>query len=67
VGTVKRISLLGIHPVHPGRGEPSRIELTVILDYLKGGQAAKVVLTPGQALKLAEDAVRAARSVGEID
>jgi len=62
----KTISLLGVHPLHSGHGEASRIELTVVLEYLKGHPIASTVLTPGQALQLAERLLAAVRSTTDI-
>jgi hypothetical protein len=59
----KRISVLAIRPVHPNRGEPSYIELAVVLDYLKGAPVASVRLTPAQAIRLIEQAAMAVRVV----
>lgn len=57
------MSLIGIRPVHPGRGEPSRIELNVVHEGLQGMPVSGIVLTPYEALKLAEEALHAARIV----
>lgn len=59
----RKITLMGINPVHPGRGEPSSIELTLVLDYIKGTPVVSVPLTGKQALRLAEQAVMAVRVV----
>lgn len=59
----KEIRVHGVSPVHPGRGEPSRIEMILILDYLKGSPIAVVEISPRKALIMAEELVRAARIV----
>lgn len=56
---VKTIRVLNAGPVHPGRGEPSRIELRVTLDWLKGTPVATATLSPRQALSLIGQLVQA--------
>lgn len=48
----KRVSILGIRPVHPGRGEPSYIEANVALEYLKGTPIVGIRIEPAQAVEL---------------
>ena len=50
----RRIAILGVRPVHPGRKEPSRIEMAVVLHYLKGEPVENIVLTRKQATVLIE-------------
>ena len=58
----RRIVLLGARAAHSGRpGEPSYIELNLVLEYLKGEPIANIVLTPHEALRLAEQLLTAER------
>ena len=61
----RNISILNVVPVHPHRGEPSRIEITIDLG-LKSGEVASEVLTGDKALKLAEQLVHAVRVTGAL-
>ena len=55
------VRVLGVGPVHPGRGEPSRIVLHVHLAYLKGEPIESVVISPEQAVRLIEQLAQALR------
>lgn len=57
----RKIQVLGVRPNHPGRGEPSRIELNLILSYLRGEPVETVVLTPAEAIVLIEQLALAIR------
>jgi hypothetical protein len=64
----RRIELLGVRPNHPGRGEPSYIELNVALAYLRGEPVESIVLTPAEAVLLIEQlaiAIRATDAKGQ--
>lgn len=58
-----KIGLLGIRPVHPGRGESSRIELNIELRYLKGTPIATIILTKAEVIELLAQAATALRAV----
>ena len=57
----RSIEVLGVNPVHPGPGKPSRIEMTVVLRYLKGEPIEFVVISPQQAMSLIEQLAKAVR------
>ncbi len=58
----RTVTVLNVHPVHPGRGEDSYIEVVVALDYLQGVPIAVDVLSPESALILIEQLARAVRA-----
>lgn len=60
---IKTAKTIQIGPVHPGRGEPSRIELWLVPDDRKSGQADVYTVTEEQALLLAERALMSARVI----
>jgi hypothetical protein len=62
MSAARHVTVLNVHPVHPGRGEASYIEIVVALDYLKGVPIAVDVLYPESALVLIEQLARAIRS-----
>lgn len=57
------IEVMHASPLHPGRGEPSRIQLYLILRGLKGEPVDTVDIPPERALELAEELLRSARVV----
>ena len=57
----RNIEVLNVTPRHPGRGEPSQIELALVLRYLKGQPVEIVVLTPEKAIELIEQLAHAVR------
>lgn len=59
--TERAIRVHAVHPVHPGRGEPSHIEMTLILDYIKGTPVVSVRLPFRKALELLEQLATAVR------
>jgi hypothetical protein len=59
----RKITLHGVHPVHPGRSEPSRIELLLILDYIKGAPIVAIEISHEKALSLIEQLAFSARVV----
>lgn len=63
----RAIDVLGVHPRHPGRGEPSVIELAVALSYLRGAPIEVVVLSPARAVKLIEQLALAIRVTSKED
>jgi hypothetical protein len=66
-GMSKAITVLHAGPQHPGRGQPSRIELALRLDYLKGRPVEAIELSPYVARKLAEELIIAARIVEDAN
>jgi len=59
--TKRKISVLGVRPNHPGRGEASFIELNLVLWYLRGEPIESVVLTTQEAVSLIEQLALAVR------
>lgn len=58
----RSITVHGVTPNHRGRGEPSYIELVLILDYLKGAPMESIVISPTKALRLIEELALALRA-----
>lgn len=63
----RAITILRAGPVHPGPRQRSRIELMLVLDYLKGQPVEAIELSPYVARKLAEELIIAARIVDDAN
>jgi hypothetical protein len=61
----REIQVLGVRPYHPGRGEPSRIALNLMLKYLRGTPIEVVVVSPNEAIRLIEQLAVAIRVTQE--
>lgn len=59
--TLPRVEIMGVHPIHPGRGEPSRIEAAIVLRHLRAEPVVTVILTPAKAIELIEQLAIAIR------
>lgn len=57
----RRITVLNVTPVHPGRGEPSHIEMCLVLEHLKARPVVCVRITSEQAIRLIEQLALAVR------
>jgi len=60
MSVLRDVHVHGVHPVHD-RGVPSRIEMTLVLTYLKGGPIAKAPISREQAIRLIEQLALALR------
>jgi hypothetical protein len=57
----RSIKMLGVRPAHPGRGEPSYIQIAVVLSHLKGEPVVTTVLSPAEAIRMIEQLAQAIR------
>jgi hypothetical protein len=57
----RELRAVRVGPVHPGRGEPSYIELVALPAWLKSDQYVTARLTPAEAILLIEQLAMAVR------